>query len=174
MIVALPDLYLPAIVRSAEFYFGVPAPVPLLVGQMRQESGFDPKAKSKAGAQGLYQFMPATAQWAAKAGGFGLATPFDPEWSIRAAVWYDRHLYDRVAGATPCDKWAFALSSYNGGLGWVYERQTRSDKPLDWTTTAVINPGINPDNQDQNVDYVIAIVWKWQPQYRTYGKTICL
>jgi soluble lytic murein transglycosylase-like protein len=174
MIVALPDLYLPAIVRSAEFYFGVPAPVPLLVGQMRQESGFDPKAKSKAGAQGLYQFMPSTAQWAAKAGGFGLATPFDPEWSIRAAVWYDRYLYDRVAAATPCDKWEFTLSAYNGGIGWVYERQTRSPNSLDWVTTAVINPGISEANQTENLNYPFVIVYQHQPTYRALGKTVCI
>jgi membrane-bound lytic murein transglycosylase F len=34
----------------------------MLVAQMYQESGFDPKARSWAGARGLMQVMPATAR----------------------------------------------------------------------------------------------------------------
>jgi soluble lytic murein transglycosylase-like protein len=37
-----------------------------------RESRFDPSAVSRAGAQGVAQFMPATANWR------GLSNPFDP------------------------------------------------------------------------------------------------
>ena len=47
-------------------------PPALLAALLRAESGFDPRAVSPAGAQGIAQFMPATAA------GMGLRDPFDP------------------------------------------------------------------------------------------------
>lgn len=48
------------------------------------ESTFDPNARNKSGAAGLWQFMPTTAQ------GLGLANPFDEEESTRAAMIHAR------------------------------------------------------------------------------------
>jgi soluble lytic murein transglycosylase-like protein len=169
----LPDLYRVVLTMRAEEYFGFPAPVPLFAAQMRQESGFRPDAVSSAGARGLFQFMPTTAAWAADSAGFKPAAPNDANWSIRAGVWYMRFLYDRVQAATPCDRWAFSLSAYNGGLGRVQQRQALSSKPLDWVTTSVVNPGIAPVNQTQNEDYPFNIIWRWQPDYRTLGRMVC-
>jgi soluble lytic murein transglycosylase-like protein len=118
--------------------------------------------------------MPATAAWVAEQAGFKPAAPNNPAWSIKAAAWYNRWLYDRVKGKTECDRWGFVLSGYNGGLGWVLKRQSLSPAPLDWFTTAVINPGISASNQDENVNYPFNILWRWQPEYRTLGQTICL
>jgi len=47
-------------------------PEGLLAAQLQVESGFDPRAVSPAGAQGIAQFMPGTAR------DYGLANPFDP------------------------------------------------------------------------------------------------
>jgi hypothetical protein len=47
-------------------------PVDFFTRLIWQESRFDPAAVSRAGAQGVAQFMPATASWR------GLADPFDP------------------------------------------------------------------------------------------------
>jgi soluble lytic murein transglycosylase-like protein len=169
----LPPQYRPAIERATSFYFGIPAPVPVIAAQIRQESDWNPSAKSYVGASGLMQFMPATAKWAAEAGGFGLAAPLDPEWAIQAGVWYDRFLYDRVKGASACDRWAFALSAYNGGLGRVYKRQSLSETPLLWEPTTLINPGISDSNQRENQGYPRAILFKWQPLFKSYGATVC-
>ena len=51
--------------------------------KLMQESSFNPSAVSKAGAQGIAQFMPATAA------AMGLKNPFDPHESIDASVRYD-------------------------------------------------------------------------------------
>ena len=50
------------------------------MGLIWQESRFSPTAVSQAGAQGIAQFMPATARWR------GLINPFDPHWSIRESA----------------------------------------------------------------------------------------
>lgn len=84
---------------------GVPAVV--LAALLRAESGYDRWAVSPVGAQGIAQFMPATAH------GVGLRDPFDPAQAIPAA---GRLLGDhlRTFGSIP-----LALAAYNAGPGAV-------------------------------------------------------
>ena len=170
---ALP--YLDEIRASSQFYFGVPAPVPVITAQIAQESRFDPDARSPVGAMGIMQFMPGTAKWAAQAGGFGIAAPLDPSWAIKAGVWYDRFLYDRVqAPKTPCDRWLFTLSAYNGGERWVQKRQSLSTDPGSWAATGPINPGITKNNQAENSQYGPRIVYVLQPKFVALGQPVCI
>lgn len=80
---------------------------PLLAAVARQESGFDPRAVSHAGAQGLMQLMPATAR------GLGVTDSFDPVQAVDGAARLLRDLHDRF-GSTP-----LALAAYNAGPGAV-------------------------------------------------------
>jgi cell wall-associated NlpC family hydrolase len=78
----------------------------LLAGVAKTESGFDTTARSPAGAQGLMQFMPATAA------GLGVDAS-DPGSAIDGAARYLRDLTDRF-GSTD-----LALAAYNAGPGAV-------------------------------------------------------
>ncbi|MDH4365033.1 MAG: transglycosylase SLT domain-containing protein [Acidimicrobiia bacterium] len=78
----------------------------LLAAVAQTESGFNPHAKSPAGAQGLMQFMPATA---AEMG----VDPWDPASAIDGAARYLRTSLDRF-GSTE-----LAVASYNAGRGAV-------------------------------------------------------
>lgn len=105
--------------------FGLSAPIARFAGQIHQESGWRPDARSKY-ADGLAQFTPGTAAWIAEAyaADCAPANPFSERWAIRCMVRYDRHLFDRIrpmraAELDACDRWAFVLSGYNGGPGWV-------------------------------------------------------
>lgn len=172
---AKPEVYRPYVVREAQFRFGVPAPAPVIAGQIQQESAWNPAAISPVGAQGLMQFMPQTSNWSAVAAGFNTVEPFSAAWSIRAGVWYDRWLWDRITQYwTECDRWQFALSAYNGGLGWVYKRQKLSSDPRSFSTTSVINPGIHPANQKENAEYAVRIMRRHQPAFRSWGRSVCL
>lgn len=87
----------------------------LLVAQMHQESRFNPKAKSMAGAQGLFQVMPRTAQQ------LGIANMYNPEKGIEAGVRYMDWVRKRMqADEIPESQliW-FTLASYNAGAGHV-------------------------------------------------------
>ena len=88
---------------------GVPA---ALVWQAEAESTFNPSARSPAGAVGLYQFMPATAQQ------FGLSLKpqderLDAIKNARAAAKYLRMLHGRFGN------WPLAFAAYNCGQGRV-------------------------------------------------------
>jgi hypothetical protein len=79
----------------------------LLAAQLRQESGFDPHARSPAGAQGIAQFMPGTAR------AVGLRDPFDPEQAIPAQAKLMASLLRRFGSVQ------LALAAYNAGEGNV-------------------------------------------------------
>lgn len=67
------------------------------------ESGYDPAARSRAGALGLSQLMPDTAR------GLGVQDPFDPEQNLRGGATYLASLLKRFQ--TP----ELALAAYNAG-----------------------------------------------------------
>jgi len=82
--------------------------------QIWQESRFDPRAKSPAGAMGLMQLMPDTAAE------LDVTAPWDPAQNIDAGV---RYLADQYRHMTEIPTFAerirFALAAYNGGRGYV-------------------------------------------------------
>lgn len=113
-------LYRHALQNTVAAEFGLNAPVARFAAQIHQESAWRPTAESPY-AQGLAQFTPATAEWIAQVyPALRPADPWDPQWSMRAQVIYMRHLIRTLGpAASECDTWAFALSAYNGGPGWV-------------------------------------------------------
>jgi soluble lytic murein transglycosylase len=87
-------------------------PPHLVAGIIRQESAFDARAESWAGARGLMQLMPATAkEQAGKLGRVHRSSElFDPEYSILLGTSYFRYVLDRFDGNVE-----LALAGYNGG-----------------------------------------------------------
>jgi hypothetical protein len=101
---AAPAPYEAMIVAAAKAA-GIPAS--LLREQLRAESGFNPDAHSPAGAEGIAQFMPATAA------GLGL-DPYDPQAAIIAAAKLDAANLTHFGGDV-----AKALAAYNAGTAAV-------------------------------------------------------
>jgi peptidoglycan lytic transglycosylase len=79
---------------------------------IEQESKFDANARSSAGAVGLMQLQPATAQGIAKYTGgskFVLSDLDDPEINVRYGAWYLHHLMLKYGDERT------ALAAYNAG-----------------------------------------------------------
>lgn len=170
------------LVRAAHAEWGLDAPVATLAGQVHQESRWRSQARSPAGAQGIAQFMPATADWMAELypNSLGPAQPYNPGWALRAMVAYDRWLYTRNQASSDCDRWAFALSAYNGGLGWVNrDRVLASAKGADklawFDSVERHNAGRSAANFRENRHYPRAILLRWEPMYAAagWGSGVC-
>ncbi|HEX6850526.1 MAG TPA: lytic transglycosylase domain-containing protein [Candidatus Polarisedimenticolaceae bacterium] len=92
-----------------------------------EESAFDPRAVSSAGARGLLQLMPATGAELARALGIRNFTPerlFDPGTNLRLGSAYLRRLLDRYGAAAP------ALAAYNAGPARSDRWRLPSDESL--------------------------------------------
>jgi len=84
-------------------------------GLIRQESRFIADAKSRAGASGLMQLMPATAQWVAKKLGlknWRWTQVTEIETNVSLGTWYLRHVLDVLDGQP-----VLASAAYNAGPG---------------------------------------------------------
>jgi membrane-bound lytic murein transglycosylase F len=108
----------------------------LLASMAFQESRFDPRARSWAGAQGLLQLMPPTARE------FGVTNVYDPGQNVQGAVrfiqWLEDYWEDIIADETERRK--FVLASYNTGHGHVQDARRLAEKygdnPDIWEDTA--------------------------------------
>lgn len=86
--------------KAAAARHGVPSD--LFLRLVQQESGWNPQARSHAGALGLAQLMPATAALLG-------VNPRDPHQNLDGGARYLRMMYDRFKS------WRLALAAYNAG-----------------------------------------------------------
>lgn len=111
-----------------------------LAAMIYRESRFDPQAESWAGAYGLMQIMPETADLVR------MNEYEEPEQNIRVGVrlleWLDKNLKPDVPDSTQRVK--FVLAAYNVGLGHVKDAQRLAEKY-----------DKNPEIWDDNVDYYL-------------------
>lgn len=120
----------------------------LLASLIYQESRFYPDAKSWAGAFGLMQLMPHTAEK------YGIDSLSPPEDQIRAGVKFigllDKQFLDKIEDKDERTK--FVLASYNAGIAHVYDARRLAEKFEK-----------NPNLWDDNVDYYL--LNKSKPEY---------
>ncbi len=124
----------------------------LLVSQMYQESRFDPKAKSHAGALGLMQVMPRTAAQ------FGYRNLYEPETNIAASLAFIDWLNDRFPDSLPLEERIyFSLAAYNAGHAHVHDARRLARKL-----------GKNPDKWFGHVEEAMLLLSR--PEYYRHAR----
>ena len=94
----------------------------LVAAVVNTESGFNERAVSADGAEGLMQILPSTAEWIAGMRGIDYEDGmlFEPEVNLDYGCWLLNYLMERYGGDTRC-----ALIAYNAGSGrldkWLEE-----------------------------------------------------
>lgn len=128
--VAYPEIVVPK--QAARF-----APPEVILGLTRQESEFNSKAFSRAGARGLMQLIPTTAQITAKKEGLPYrrdALLTDPHYNMTLGSAHLSHLISKYQGS-----WIMTFAAYNAGPNrvdqWVEaygDPRGAGVDPLDW------------------------------------------
>lgn len=120
----------------------------LIASIIYQESRFIPDAESWAGALGLMQLMPKTAER------FGVQSITSPRDNIRGGMqllqWLDERLALRVEDSN--ERLKFVLAAYNVGIGHVLDAMKLAEKY-----------GMNPTIWNDNVDFFL--LHKSDPKY---------
>lgn len=113
------------------------APPEVILGLSRQESEFNPRAYSLAGARGMMQLIPSTAQATARKERIAYrqsALLDDPHYNMTLGSAHLSHLIDRFGGS-----WIMTFAGYNAGVNrvaqWVEaygDPRGQGVDPLDW------------------------------------------
>lgn len=153
----------------------------LIAAQCYQESGFDPDAVSWAGAQGLMQIMPTTAQHL----GLSPNLVHQPAENIAAAARYIRELSESFREVRDgAERIKFVLAAYNGGYFHIRDAMALCRKygknPTSWLDVSFFVRGLSLPKYyrdpvvkygymigDETYNYVASIMDLW----RSYGGT---
>ena len=173
------EVYRNAIVRETRYFWGMNQNPSLFFGQIHQESAYNPDARSSF-ASGLTQFTPDTAKWIQQLYANQLSEfcsdvggcPLNPRWAIRSMLIYDKRLWDQFRESFGDERYAFMLSSYNGGLGWARREQK---KALEYEYDPNVWFGVVETvclraqwACRENRDYPQKILFKWRPLYESW------
>ncbi|MBC7543181.1 MAG: transglycosylase SLT domain-containing protein [Candidatus Sericytochromatia bacterium] len=156
----VPPRDLVPIVRREALRYGLEPEA--VLGLIAQESAFNAKAVSTAGALGLMQQMPETVA-DLNTSGAGMRDPFNAAQNIAGGCLYLRQLHDSLADVNPRYRWAYTLAAYNGGIGRL--RRAMKVKGGQQATYATVAPLLPQETQG----YVPAVL-RYQSQYATMFK----
>jgi len=133
----------------------------LVYSIIRQESRFMPEARSRVGATGLMQLMPATAKWVARqipVQPYNPAMLRQPDTNIQMGTYYFRRVLDDLGHTT------LAVAAYNAGPGRA--RRWRDERALEGAIYVETIPF------SETRDYVKKVLAnEWYYQHRLTGKT---
>jgi soluble lytic murein transglycosylase-like protein len=113
----VPPEYRSLVVAAAATCPGLDSRV--LAAQLEQESGWNPRAVSARGAQGIAQFLPRTWKaYAVDGDGDGVKDVWNPKDAIVSAAHFDCLLFTEV-GRVPGNRVRLMLAAYNSGASTV-------------------------------------------------------
>lgn len=133
----------------------------LVKEMIRQESNFDPRAISPAGAHGLLQIMKGT--WNKDAEYIRYWD--NPEENLRVGIGHLWYLWKLFAKESGLERWGFALGAYNCGQGNVIKAQgilkERGRAENLWANIASVLPEVTGQRSAETIGYVDTIMRKY-------------
>ena len=154
------DRYDPAFQKYTKRYFGINFEWQPFKAQGMAESDLTATARSRVGARGIMQLMPAT---------FGLIKSARPEYksidnpdhNIAAGIMHDRYLWTLYPSKEDDERMRFMFAAYNAGEGTIKRARTiarneRLDAEL-WTSVETIAPKVKPWRYIETLGYVRTI-----------------
>jgi membrane-bound lytic murein transglycosylase F len=150
----------------------------LLTAMIAQESSFNPNSKSWAGAVGLMQVMPQFVETEYEA-------LYDPVTNIKTGAGIIREHLDHYSYLDDANQWAFALATYNVGIGHMADARRltidRNRNPNEWEDVSDSLLKLMQRRHYQNARYGFArgiepvrYVEEIMNRYRTYQTVIAL
>ena len=156
----------------------------LLASQIRQESGFNSKEKSWAGARGLMQVMPRTAKE------YGIKDLYKPEKNLQAGTMFIKWLENYWKEIPSDERLKFVLASYNVGQGHVQDARRLAKKygkdSNKWSDVSIylLKKSNKKYYKDESVyygycrgeepyNYVKEILYRYE-HYKLYSKNIAI
>jgi len=126
--IVLTSLAYPVVSVPTQLAHGRTPEPALVLGLSRQESEFDSKAVSSAGARGIMQLLPSTAKLAARQQsiGFDAGKLSDPTYNAKLGSAYLGSLIDNFGGS-----YALAIAAYNAGPSRVRQWMSQNGDPRD-------------------------------------------
>ena len=119
------------------------APEEVILGLSRQESEFNPRAYSRAGARGVMQLIPSTAQLTARKERLPYnraALLNDADYNMTIGSAHLSHLFERFDGS-----WIMTFAAYNAGAGRVRQWIERYGDPR--------SPAVDPIDWIENIPF---------------------
>ena len=151
--------YDPYFVKYSKRFFGPAFDWRNFKAQAIAESGLRPDARSKVGAGGLMQIMPATFKEISKKCPYIKGSRFHPRWNIAAGIYYDRQLWKTWRARRPFeDRLAFMFGSFNAGKMNVIKAQKLAHKkglnPNLWRSVKSTLPRVTGRRSRETIAYV--------------------
>ena len=149
----------PIFKKYTKRYFGVGTDWRWFKAQGMAESDLTPGARSRVGARGIMQLMPATYGLIQTAlPSFGAID--NPEWNIAAGILHDRDLWTvwKPHVVDEAERWHFMFAGYNAGEGTIKRaRKVASAAKLDintWPSIERVAPGVERWRYAETLGYV--------------------
>jgi membrane-bound lytic murein transglycosylase MltF len=157
------DRYDPIFRKYSKRFFGVGFDWQYFKAQGMAESDLDPRARSRVGARGVMQLMPATYK-EIRSNRQGFGTIDDPEFNIAAGILHDHDLYDRWQrehSSSPEESARFMFGAYNAGEGPILRaKKIARNEKLDeymWQSMEQVAPKVERWRYQETLPYVAKI-----------------
>ncbi|HHL33121.1 MAG TPA: hypothetical protein ENJ30_02010 [Desulfobulbaceae bacterium] len=137
----------------ASIYFDGEVDWPWFKAQGVVESGLNPTAVSQAGAMGIMQLLPETAEEAA-AELWVENKPFDPRRNILLGIHYMHKQWSIWKNEKGIERLRFALGAYNAGAGHIIKAQRLARTKDQWASIAAVLPEVTGRHARETIAYV--------------------